>query len=130
MPTKGYWTPNLYQALERLNDMSATTLEFMARYNIEKLAIADLSNEQLTEFIIAKQESISLARIQIQAAEHTLRERGQKVREIQAKESLTYVPPADVQQEKLFKSLVKKGESAQKARDFVEKVKSINIDDI
>lgn len=107
-----------------------TNLEYMGKYNIARLEISQLSDEQLQAYIEEKRLAIEKQRIEIQAAENTLRERGKSVKVRVKEEDMKYVPPAQVQRNSLTKYLEKKGESAQKILDFQRKLEAIDFDDL
>ena len=110
---------------EWMEHRSMTNLEYMHKYQVEKLNISDMSDSQLAIFREEKLKGIELDRIRIQAAEHLLRERGKAVK-MQLKESdLTYIVPAEAKMKELERTMGKKGESAAK----IEKVKAALLSD-
>lgn len=120
----------IYQETKRKeNEMN--NLEFMHKYQLEKLSIQDLSNDQLLELQNEIPKRIETERIRLQAVEHLLRERGQESK-IKQKESdrLSYVPPQEAQLDNLARKMSKKGESAEQIKRTLNAIKDLDFSDI
>ena len=73
-----------------------STLEFQKKYNLTKVELQSLSNEQILEFIELKEKERADIGIALQAAGHTLNERGQS-RKIKVRDTdLHYVPNPEI----------------------------------
>lgn len=120
----------IYQEAKRkANEMN--NLEFMHKYQLEKLSIQDLSNDQLLELQNEIPKRIEIERIRLQAVEHLLRERGQELK-VRQKESdrLSYIPPQSVELDNLAKKMSKKGESAEQIKRTLNAIKNLDFSDI
>ncbi len=106
-------------------------LEFAHHYNLAKLEVSDLSDEQLIAFRDEKVRQVELFKIKVQVANDSIKERTIKTK-FQIRESdLEYVmPPADDQLDKLATKLAKSGQSERFISDIKLSVKNMNFDDL